>query len=81
MAHAGEEGRHPTSEKRLTSFTSAASIMVIVAWDDPALVESWWPGRSLDPCPLSQPGIEGDRNLSDHPVKIMLDRGLLATIH
>lgn len=82
MAHAGEEGPASYIREALDLLHVSRIDHGNRCLDDPALVEELVARQiPLTLCPLSNLELKVIRNLSDHPVKIMLDRGLLATIH
>ena len=82
MAHAGEEGPASYIREALDLLHVSRIDHGNRCLDDPALVEELVARQiPLTLCPLSNLELKVIRDLSDHPVKIMLDRGLLATIH
>lgn len=82
LAHAGEEGPADYIHEALDLLHIDRLDHGNRCMEDPALVERLVSEQiALTLCPVSNLELQVIKDLRDHPVKQMLDRGLLATIH
>ena len=82
VAHAGEEGRRPTSSRRWTCCRSSASTTACAASRTPALVQRLAATRMpLTVCPLSNVKLCVFRRWREHNLPALLAAGLCATVN
>ncbi|MHB0979224.1 MAG: adenosine deaminase [Thermoleophilia bacterium] len=82
VAHAGEEGPAEYVRGALDALGAARIDHGIRSLEDPALVDRLVRERvPLTVCPLSNVRLKVVRDMASHPLRTMLDRGMIATVN